>query len=66
MVCSDNDTTLNITIPVVMIPKSGGEAINKSMVHGGVGEFIYSVKSFYLTLDLSNSVARFPDSLFAF
>lgn len=46
MVCADNDTALNITIPVVMIPKSGGEAINKSMVHGGVGEFIYSVKSF--------------------
>lgn len=40
MVCSDNDTTLNITIPVVMIPKSGGEAFNKSMVHGGIVELL--------------------------
>ncbi|CAK9167727.1 unnamed protein product [Ilex paraguariensis] len=35
MGCSDDDTNSNITIPVVMISKSGGEAINKSMVDGG-------------------------------
>eukprot|EP00262_Sarcandra_glabra_P006316 TRINITY_DN1848_c0_g1_i1.p1 TRINITY_DN1848_c0_g1~~TRINITY_DN1848_c0_g1_i1.p1 ORF type:complete len:543 (+),score=76.46 TRINITY_DN1848_c0_g1_i1:149-1777(+) len=27
MVCTENDTSLNIMIPVIMIPKSGGEAI---------------------------------------
>uniref|UniRef100_A0A5B6Z4Q0 PA domain-containing protein n=1 Tax=Davidia involucrata TaxID=16924 RepID=A0A5B6Z4Q0_DAVIN len=43
MVCSKNDTTLNITIPVVMIPKSGGEAINRSIAGGGRVELlIYS------------------------
>ena len=31
MVCSENDTSLNISIPVVMIPKSAGDAVNKSM-----------------------------------
>lgn len=40
MVCSDNDTTLNITIPVVMIPKSGGEVLNKSMAGGGKVEIL--------------------------
>ncbi|GMY32220.1 signal peptide peptidase-like 5 [Fagus crenata] len=34
MVCSDNDTALNLSIPVVMIPKSAGEALNKSMASG--------------------------------
>ncbi|KAG2726198.1 hypothetical protein I3843_01G098500 [Carya illinoinensis] len=34
MVCADNDTALNISIPVVMIPKSGGEALNKSLANG--------------------------------
>ncbi|KAK2641723.1 hypothetical protein Ddye_023486 [Dipteronia dyeriana] len=33
MVCSTNDTSLNISIPVVMIPKSGGDALNKSMLN---------------------------------
>nr|DAD24076.1 TPA_asm: hypothetical protein HUJ06_025539 [Nelumbo nucifera] len=40
MVCSDNDTSLNITIPIVMIPKSGGDAIKKSMVDGGKVELL--------------------------
>ncbi|KAF5176392.1 Signal peptide peptidase-like [Thalictrum thalictroides] len=34
MICSQNDTSLKIMIPVVMIPKSGGEAIRKSMDAG--------------------------------
>jgi hypothetical protein len=34
MVCSDNDTAQNVSIPVVMISKSGGEALNKSMADG--------------------------------
>ncbi|GAV82895.1 PA domain-containing protein/Peptidase_A22B domain-containing protein [Cephalotus follicularis] len=32
MVCSENDTSLNISIPVVMIPKSAGDTLNQSMV----------------------------------
>ncbi|XP_024954181.2 signal peptide peptidase-like 2 isoform X2 [Citrus sinensis] len=31
MVCSENDTALNISIPVLMIPKSRGDALNKSI-----------------------------------
>jgi hypothetical protein len=38
MVCSDNDTALNLSIPVVMIPKSAGEALNKSMASGHKGK----------------------------
>ncbi len=34
MVCSDNDTIVNISIPVVMIPKSGGDTLNKSIAYG--------------------------------
>ncbi|KAM4106126.1 hypothetical protein ACB094_04G044000 [Castanea mollissima] len=34
MVCSDNDTAINISIPVVMIPQSGGETLNKSLASG--------------------------------
>ena len=37
MICSDNDTAVNISIPVVMIPKSGGVALNKSMATGKRG-----------------------------
>ncbi|GAB2295811.1 Signal peptide peptidase-like 3 [Dionaea muscipula] len=34
MVCSEDDTGLNITIPVVSIMKSDGDTINKSMTTG--------------------------------
>nr|DAD37157.1 TPA_asm: hypothetical protein HUJ06_007798 [Nelumbo nucifera] len=34
MVCSGNDTSLNIIIPVVMIPKSEGDTIKKPMEAG--------------------------------
>ncbi|KAF9610075.1 hypothetical protein IFM89_019915 [Coptis chinensis] len=40
MVCPENDTSLDIRIPVVMIPKSGGEAIRKAMVAGKKMEFL--------------------------
>ena len=40
MVCSDNDTIVNISIPVVMIPKSGGDTLNKSIAYGKKGEFL--------------------------
>jgi hypothetical protein len=38
MVCSENDTAQNVSIPVVMISKSGGEALNKSMADGQKGD----------------------------
>ncbi|KAK3017183.1 hypothetical protein RJ639_007126 [Escallonia herrerae] len=34
MGCPNNGSTLNITIPVLMISKSGGETLNKSMARG--------------------------------
>ncbi|RVW20877.1 Signal peptide peptidase-like 2 [Vitis vinifera] len=37
MVCSENDTIVNITIPVVMIPKSGGDTLSKSIADGKKG-----------------------------
>ncbi|XP_059632844.1 signal peptide peptidase-like 3 [Cornus florida] len=46
MACSKNDTTSNITIPVVMISKTGGEAVNRSMAGGGSVEILmYSPNS---------------------
>ncbi|XP_039016424.1 signal peptide peptidase-like 3 [Hibiscus syriacus] len=42
MVCSENDTSLNISIPVVMISKSAGDAINKSMEEKRVEFLIYA------------------------
>lgn len=45
MICSENETALNISIPVVMIPKSGGEALNKSIASGKKVELLlYSPK----------------------
>ena len=39
-----NDTTLNITIPVITISKSGGEELKKSMANGGKGNtFLYAL-----------------------
>ncbi|KAL2485423.1 Signal peptide peptidase-like 3 [Abeliophyllum distichum] len=40
MGCPGNDTTLNITIPVVMVSKSGGEELNKSMTGGAKVELL--------------------------
>ncbi|PKA49663.1 Signal peptide peptidase-like 2 [Apostasia shenzhenica] len=34
MVCSENDTSLNLTIPVVMIPKSAGDKLTKLLNDG--------------------------------
>lgn len=34
-----NDTTFNITIPVITISKSGGVEIKKSMASGAEGNF---------------------------
>lgn len=43
MGCPENDTALNITIPVVMVSKSGGEEINKSMAGGEKGRPSYLI-----------------------
>lgn len=40
MGCSDNDKNLNVTIPVLMISKSGGEVIKNSMSDGHSGELL--------------------------
>lgn len=37
MVCS-NSSEANISIPVVMITKSAGESLNKSLISGRKGE----------------------------
>ena len=53
MVCSENVTIVNITIPVVMIPKSGGDTLSKSIADGKKGEslrFIVLFSAFILWL----------------
>ncbi|XP_020571384.1 signal peptide peptidase-like 2 [Phalaenopsis equestris] len=43
MVCSDNDTSIAITIPVVMIPKSAGDRLSDLLANGGrVEVLLYS------------------------
>ncbi|KAF3457387.1 hypothetical protein FNV43_RR02044 [Rhamnella rubrinervis] len=45
MVCPENSTALNISIPVVMIPKSGGDTLNNSIAVGRRVELVlYSPK----------------------
>ncbi|CAL9134787.1 unnamed protein product [Musa textilis] len=34
MVCTENDTSLNLTIPVVMIPKSAGDYLKDTLING--------------------------------
>jgi len=42
MVCSENDTSINVTIPVVMIPQSAGKKLKDFLDHGASGKlFIY-------------------------
>ncbi|KAI3913354.1 hypothetical protein MKW92_047862, partial [Papaver armeniacum] len=40
MVCYENDTSINLTIPVVMITKSTGETMKKLMLAGGQVELL--------------------------
>ncbi|XP_077250447.1 SIGNAL PEPTIDE PEPTIDASE-LIKE 3 isoform X2 [Tasmannia lanceolata] len=42
MVCTENDTSINIKIPVVMIPKSAGETVKDSLARGKVELLLYS------------------------
>lgn len=39
MVCNQDDTPPNITIPVVMIPKSAGDSISANLSTGRKGEY---------------------------
>ena len=55
MVCSENVTIVNITIPVVLIPKSGGVTLNKCIADGKKGESLrFMVLSSAFILWLSN------------
>lgn len=45
MVCS-NDTSINVTIPVVMIPKSAGEKLTESLATGAKGKFLSMFRMF--------------------
>ncbi|RLM57923.1 hypothetical protein C2845_PM18G06110 [Panicum miliaceum] len=38
MVCSENDTSINVTIPVVMIPQSAGKKLKDFLDHGASDE----------------------------
>nr|CAB3491519.1 unnamed protein product [Digitaria exilis] len=38
MVCSENDTSINVTIPVVMIPQSAGKKLKNVLDHGASGK----------------------------
>lgn len=55
MACSKNETDLNITIPVIMILKSGGDILSKALDAGNRVELqIYLLKR--SIIDLSNSL----------
>ncbi|KNA24466.1 hypothetical protein SOVF_015390 [Spinacia oleracea] len=58
MACSKNETDLNITIPVVMISKFGGDILGKAVEAGNRVELrIYLLKR--SVIDLSNSLVWF-------
>jgi signal peptide peptidase-like 2B len=38
MVCGENDTSINVTIPVVMIPQSAGKKLKNFLHHGASGK----------------------------
>lgn len=62
MVCSENDTSLNISIPVLMIPKSRGDALNKSIAdkqRGEVLDFFYNVKLWFHFFSNKSTVSFF-------
>lgn len=40
MACPDNSTSLNISIFIVMVPKSDGEALKKSIEDGKKGQLL--------------------------
>ena len=49
MACG-NDTTLNISIPVITISKSGGDELKKSMANGRKGDTpLYDLMRIFLS-----------------
>lgn len=40
MVCSDSDTSINVTIPAVMIPQSARKNLKDLLDHGARGKYI--------------------------
>lgn len=45
MVCSENDTSIDVTIPVVMIPQSAGKKLRGYLDHGANGGLILNYSS---------------------
>jgi len=46
MVCGENDTSINVTIPVVMIPQSAGKMLKNFLHHGASGKLFLYCRSF--------------------
>jgi hypothetical protein len=46
MVCSENDTSINVTIPVVMIPQSAGKKLKDFLDNGASGKLFINYPSF--------------------
>lgn len=46
MVCSENDTSINVTIPVVMIPQSAGKKLKNVLDHGASGKLFINYPPF--------------------
>jgi signal peptide peptidase-like protein 2B len=40
MVCNENDTSINVTIPVLMIPQSAGKNLKDLLDQGARGKYL--------------------------
>jgi signal peptide peptidase-like protein 2B len=40
MVCNGNDTSINVTIPVIMIPQSAGKNLKDLLDQGARGNYV--------------------------
>lgn len=47
MVCGENETSINVTIPVVMIPQSAGKKLKNFLHHGANGKLFLNCCSFF-------------------
>lgn len=45
MVCGENDTSINVTIPVIMIPQSAGKKLKNLLDHGASGNLFLNYHS---------------------
>jgi signal peptide peptidase-like protein 2B len=55
MVCSENDTSINVTIPVVMIPQSAGKKLKDFLDHGASGKLFINHSSIVTCIAISFS-----------